>query len=349
MWIQASVLIIIVSCISPSLSIEPVTGVTAVIAAVGSLIYTSYDALRCRFVPCCNNRWIIENITGLEIALTSKLHGQHLVQRTVVGHIKGHLRSSDPSKALVLSFHGLTGVGKNFVSSIIADNLYKDGLRSPYVHLISATKEFPHEGLLPFYKDQLKSWIEGNITICDRSMFIFDEVDKFPATLLDVVKPYIDYYEQLGGVVYRRAIFLFLSNTGGNDIAKLALERWQSGVSRESLELSDVEKILMSSAINADNHNGLWHSQLISSQLITAYIPFLPLEKTHVRKCIVDYLISRKYYSSGGDIPSEVVDKILKELTFDPPTEQLFSTTGCKRVVEKIDYVMLDGTGDAGH
>lgn len=187
------------------------------------------------------------------------------------------------------------------------------------------------------------------MTICDRSMFIFDEVDKFPATLLDVVKPYVDYYEQLGGVVYRRAIFLFLSNTGGHDIAKLALEPWQSGLTRESLELSDVERTLMSSAINADNQNGLWHSQLISSPLITAYIPFLPLEKTHVRKCIMDYLISRKYYSNVRDIPSEVVDKILNELTFYPPAEQLLSLTGCKRVVEKIDYVMLDGTRVEGH
>lgn len=89
---------------------------------------------------------------GLEIALTSKLHGQHLVQRTIIGHIKGHLWSQEPSKALVLSFHGLTGVGKNFVSNIIADNIYKGGMHSPYVHLISATKEFPHEELLPFYK-----------------------------------------------------------------------------------------------------------------------------------------------------------------------------------------------------
>lgn len=91
-------------------------------------------------------------LSGLEHDLAEKLHGQHLVQRTVVGHIKGHLRSKNPPKALALSFHGTTGVGKNFVSSIIADNLYKGGLSSPYVQLISATKEFPHEGMVSFYK-----------------------------------------------------------------------------------------------------------------------------------------------------------------------------------------------------
>ena len=41
-------------------------------------------------------------------------------------------------------------------------------------------------------------------------MFVFDEVDKLPHGLLDVIKPYLDYYEKLGGVDYRKAIFLFL-------------------------------------------------------------------------------------------------------------------------------------------
>lgn len=48
---------------------------------------------------------------------------------------------------------------------------------------------------------------------------------------------------------------MIYSNTGGHDIAKLALERWQAGISRESLELSDVEKTLLSSAINSDSHS----------------------------------------------------------------------------------------------
>uniref|UniRef100_A0A0B6ZB81 Torsin n=1 Tax=Arion vulgaris TaxID=1028688 RepID=A0A0B6ZB81_9EUPU len=335
-------ILVILLCTAPSFCIEPITGLTATIAAIGSIVYTGYYTFRCRFVTCCDDRWIVQNITGLEHDLALKLHGQHLVQRTVVGHIKGHLRSQNPPKALVLSFHGLTGVGKNFVSSIIADNVYKDGLRSPYVHLISATKEFPHEGMVSVYKNELKSWIEGNVTICERSMFIFDEVDKLPATLLDVIKPYVDYYEHLGGVIYRKAIFIFLSNTGGTDIATVVRDRWRLGTSRESLKLSEVEKIVMSSAINADNHNGLWHSQLISSHLITAYIPFLPLEKRHIRKCITDSLISMTYYSDVSDITSELVDEIMKELTFYPQAEQIFSSTGCKRVMEKIDYVMVD-------
>ena len=32
----------------------------------------------------------------------------------------------------------------------------------------------------------------------------------------------------------------------------------------------------------------------------------------------------------------------MEELTFIPPKEQVFSATGCKRVAEKVDYVMVD-------
>lgn len=41
-------------------------------------------------------------------------------------------------------------------------------------------------------------------------MFIFDEMDKMQAGLIDSIKPYLDYYENLDGVSYRQAIFIFL-------------------------------------------------------------------------------------------------------------------------------------------
>ncbi|GFN79492.1 torsin-1a-like [Plakobranchus ocellatus] len=314
------------------------------VAGVGSLIYTGYNGLKCRMFVCCDKRQISLNLEGLRNDLTHKLHGQHLVQKAVIGHIKGHNDIENPPKALVLSFHGLTGVGKNFVSRIIAENLYKGGLSSRYVHLISATRDFPHEGMVEFYKEQLKDWIEGNVTKCERSMFIFDEVDKLPASLLDAMKPYLDYYDHLKGVSYRKAIFIFLSNAGGPKIGQIMFDHWKSGKKREDIKLSDLENSVMLSAINTDSQNGLWHSQLISSHLITAFIPFLPLEKEHVKKCIKDDIIKKylSFYPSHRHVPEKYVDEVMEELTFQPALEKVFSVTGCKRVAEKVNYVMMD-------
>ena len=83
-------------------------------------------------------------ISVLEWDFAGLLHAQHLVNRPVVGAIQSHLVEPDPPKALVLSFHGPTGVGKNFVSNIIADNLFEGKRGSEYVHFIIGPHHFPH-------------------------------------------------------------------------------------------------------------------------------------------------------------------------------------------------------------
>ena len=60
--------------------------------------------------------------------------------------------TKQPTRAMALSFHGGTGTGKNYVSKIIAENIYHEGMKSQFVHLIAATKEFPHEDMVPLYK-----------------------------------------------------------------------------------------------------------------------------------------------------------------------------------------------------
>lgn len=53
-------------------------------------------------------------------------------------------------------------------------------------------------------------WIRGNVSACARSIFIFDEMDKMHAGLIDAIKPFLDYYDNLDGVSYQKAIFIFL-------------------------------------------------------------------------------------------------------------------------------------------
>jgi hypothetical protein len=47
----------------------------------------------------------------LEENLNKSLFGQPLVKNTIVNALKGHFNINGPKKALVLSFHGSTGVG----------------------------------------------------------------------------------------------------------------------------------------------------------------------------------------------------------------------------------------------
>ena len=168
----------ILSLISLCLS----TVITFVVESiVGGAVLGCFDYLAPKvvgqFKECCTDTWITANITGLQSALRRRVFGQHLVSIKV---IVGHLNNKAPGKALTLSFNGWTGLGRNFVSKIIAEHIFKKEMDSNFVHQIIATHDFPHKLDVDFYKRQLRSLVTGSVSNCARSMFVFDEMDKVP-------------------------------------------------------------------------------------------------------------------------------------------------------------------------
>ena len=83
--------------------------------------------------------------------------GQHLARDLVVRAVRGHQSNKKPSKPLVMSFHGWTGSGKNFVSQFVAESLYRHGLNSKFVHLFIATLHFPDAKRTEEYKVKMSS------------------------------------------------------------------------------------------------------------------------------------------------------------------------------------------------
>ncbi|XP_052076356.1 torsin-1A-like [Mytilus californianus] len=290
---------------------------------------------------CCPETWIPENsnVSGLFNRLQDKVYGQHIVLKAVKRYIKVHMTDKDPSKAVLLAMHGGTGTGKSYISSIIAESIYQKGMKSKFVHFLSATIHFPHKNDIKQYQDYLRKLMETSVKNCERSMFIFDEIDKMPPDLIDTIIPYLNYYDNHSGINYRKAIFIFLSNTAGRDIQQQTLNFWHEGKERDSIELKDMKKLITTSAFNT-KESSLYHSDVLIHHVITAYIPFLPLERKHIRQCIKDYLLLKKYYKNCEDIKDEKVREIEEQLQYSPEEEQLFSTTGCKRVPEKTIYVM---------
>lgn len=303
----------------------------AVGSAIGSLFYLLKADKECTGI------WHNPNITGLYYNLNQMLHGQHLVINPVTSAIRGHVANPNPKKALVLSFHGWTGGGKNFVSQIIAEHLFQEGINSEKVHLLISTHHFPHTSKIELYKDQLRSWIHGNVTKCRNSLFIFDEIDKMMPQLLDVIVPFLDYHTILDNVDFRHSIFLFLSNLGGSDIALKTYEHWKTGQRRDSITLQDMEPVIMGASFNAQD-GGLYHASIIQQHLISAYIPFLPLERNHIKQCIVDDIVSKGY--SNLIITEELKNDIADQLEYFPPQSKLYSKSGCKRVSQKVDVAM---------
>ncbi|XP_062938300.1 prosalusin isoform X2 [Cynocephalus volans] len=239
-----------------------------------------------------------------------------------------------PTKPLVLSLHGWTGTGKSYVSSLLAHYLFRGGLRSPYVHHFSPVIHFPHPSHIERYKKDLKSWVQGNLTACGRSLFLFDEMDKLPPGLMEVLRPFLGSSWVVYGTNYRKAIFIFISNTGGEQINQVALEAWRSRRDREEIRLQELEPVI-SRAVLDNPHHGFWHSGIMEEHLLDTVVPFLPLQRHHVRHCVLNELAQL-----GLEPRDEVVQAVLDSTTFFPEDEQLFSSNGCKTVTARIAFFL---------
>ncbi|XP_025905239.1 torsin-1A-like [Nothoprocta perdicaria] len=327
-------LLALLPLLGPARAVEPISLGLALAGAAASALtgIISYPSLYCYFRECCLQHHDRRAAAGLQESLDRKLFGQHLASKVIVKAVKGFLNNTNPKKPLALSLHGWTGTGKNFVSKIVAESIYKRGLKSKYVHQFVATLHFPHADSVNLYKDQLQSWIRGNVSLCPRSLFIFDEMDKMHAGLIDSIKPFLDYYELLNGVSYRKAMFIFLSNAGAEKITEVTLDFWRKGKMREEIQLTDMQNALSVSVFNNKN-SGFWHSTLIDRNLIDYFVPFLPLEYKHVKMCVRVEVEARGYA-----VDEDILTRIADEMTYFPREERIYSDKGCKTVYAKLDY-----------
>ncbi|KFO85128.1 Torsin-3A, partial [Buceros rhinoceros silvestris] len=267
--------------------------------------------------------------------LNGQLHGQHLAKEVVMRTVQEFLQSPRPEKALVLSFHGWSGTGKNFVARMVASHLFRDGLKSECVRVFISLFHFPHRKYVDSYKAQLKKTISETVRFCKQSMFIFDEAEKLHFGLLDAIKPFMSHTK--GQVDHQRSIFLFLSNLGGNAINEVALDFWRASRAREeiSMELLEEEAPEVCFVLRFVAENDYAHSHLLRENLIDSLVPFLPLEYHHVKLCARDAFLAR-----GLPYTEAALDEVARMMVFVPKEEQLFSAQGCKSVSQRINYFL---------
>ena len=80
---------------------------------------------------------------------------------------------------------------------------------------------------------------------------------------------------------------------------------------------------------------GFWYSSLIEKNLIDYFIPFFPLERSHIKMCTkVD--LEKK----GHPVTEQVLNSIADELLYFPEYVKVFSQSGCKKVSSKVDFIM---------
>ncbi|XP_043658938.1 torsin-like protein [Drosophila teissieri] len=321
----------------PLQSLEPLTMGAIGLGALGFGEYFK-EHTYCRFTECCDDRSIPASIAALKDSLDKTLIGQHIVKQHLIPALKAHITAGSKSrKPLVISFHGQPGTGKNFVAEQIADALYLKGSKSSYVTKYLGQADFPNANQVGNYKMRINQEVRNSLRRCPRSLFIFDEVDKMPSGVFDTLTSLVDYNAFVDGTDNTKAIFIFLSNTAGSHIAGHLGSVMKNGMLREETRLSDFEPLLRKAAYNMEG--GLLKTTMIESHVIDHYIPFLPMEKGHVVKCLEAEFLRWNRNPKRSDSQQIIEDIISSSISYDR-THSLFAISGCKTLEKKVSMAI---------
>ncbi|XP_019641540.1 PREDICTED: torsin-1A-like [Branchiostoma belcheri] len=284
------------------------------------------------------------NITYLRMLLTKRLYGQPLVRDVVVKAIQGHLTTPKTSKALVLSFHGPSGVGKTYVTNMIAKAIFTNGTRSPYVIYYSAEIDFKHADELHTreYKKQLRRAISERVSQCQHSIFIFDHVDRMPRDLIDTIKPFVEEYARVDGINFRKAVFILISYSASDAIIKMTMKLRSEEIEREEFSLEGFEEAITKSALGREGHLP-WQEELLTQGLIDHVVPFLPLAVEHVEMCIRDVLRELNKETNMTMVRATRLRRLADEMPYLPKHALVqYSQNGCFRVRNLVITSMAD-------
>ncbi|XP_041369068.1 torsin-1A-like [Gigantopelta aegis] len=265
------------------------------------------------------------NFSDLHSVIRKDLYGQHIASQIISAELEQYFSEYSNSvmatRPLVLSLHGWTGVGKNYVTWLISNSLPATSVTKFLIAL-----HFTHESESDIYSKKVFQWVISNVTQCKVNIFIFDEMDKAPKGVISGLSAAISHLSTTDKKSAPVVIFL-LSNSKGTDITKKIFTD-EAEKERKSYTAKDFEDIFLQ-----DEY--IWYSDMLSNNLIKAVVPFLPLERRHVIKCI-----KRDILSKGYEINDSLVDEILKEMSFFVvANRKQYSQSGCKRVSEKVDLV----------
>ena len=117
-----------------------------------------------------------------------------------------------------------------------------------------------------------------------------------------------------------------------------------------------LEPLIAAGAFN--EAGGLQFSRVIERSLVDVFVPFLPLERAHVKTCVRNEF-QRRGIVAGPEVvyfksiyrapkPLQVVEKVTDQLSYWPRDIKLYSSSGCKRVAQKIDLVVEEMEEEGG-
>ena len=195
---------------------------------------------------------------------------------------------------------------------------------------------------------------------CGYSLVVFDDLeadhDKSPSIVQNqTMRHIINFASNLQNNIYGKnlpsavsqgqltnsngTVIIITSTAGGDDINSQTVEitKVSPAGSIPEASLLDLNRVTKSSVMLE-----YFHDLLLSRGLTLNIVPFMPLSRSEVRKCIMNDIKTR-FPDKRDFAPSrKVVDNLLQELKYFSDEFPVFSTSGCKTITSKLDVILED-------
>ena len=261
-------------------------------------------------------------------------------------------------KALLL--FGWTGTGKSFVTRLIEEAFVLKGNIHRFsvpLHLSSAANHYVLDNLIGALENS-----------CGPNLIILEDVDDGN---MEAQKKLTEFVESTAAVVNqktngggKKVLLVATMSTGGLALNKMMLDLTSTSSSSSIFSLTSAFSRNDGGAVGASDDDGFGHpdpreeddirveqiTQMLSDANIelqmesnfrengfqTTLVPFLPLKREHVTKCVINEMVAQ-----GGGVPSrQDIRLILEEMEFFSESFPIFSTSGCKRIAGKVSFLL---------
>ena len=276
------------------------------------------------------------NISHIRGELERGLIGQPVALNLIIDTLSA-TGDQESSKPLVVFFHGSSGVGKTHTANIIMESVLNSNQRDSCIHLFSLDlflrSENTHQSKQR-YTQVLQEWLNNSRSdyTCCVSFYIFDELrDDTPQDLTQVLGQTLSKLNSL--TKQGNHIFIIMTAVGAQSISDFLSANMKRGHDRQSLtnlELNWQEpwKHLAASLDKQDP----FRTWLPQADFIR--IPFLPLERAHIKECARNILKRKNLI-----VTEEHLEWVADQLTYFPEEWPIFSASGCKKVSSKVDLI----------
>ncbi|KAE9547003.1 hypothetical protein FO519_009785, partial [Halicephalobus sp. NKZ332] len=219
--------------------------------------------------------------------------------------------------------HGGAGIGKTFSGKLIANALFAMGYDPANYNYINFAERDKRK--------KVYEKIEEGLRKCERAIFVLDEVDKVESNDFKVIIPFLNRHMDSMEVNPKKAIFLFISNAGTKAVNDSVIEHQD----RRTISVPHLQKILIDAVLS--EKGGHMDSEIVKRGLIDYYVPFMPLTKDHVKRCIRQEAENLKI-----DISVREIETLADEVNYRQVGHEFYSIFGCGTIESRMKMFKME-------